>query len=196
MTEYELITQYKTAKINWPTVYRTLMLVSEFSSLIKTDIDLSKYGRSSGGKLIRNTRAYRRAGGSLDRTPPQVTQEYKKAWIFFRSRADDIAKFLYAKQEKGLASPIYAFAKQYSSQGLQKAASKFLGRGLDALVSQILTTALQTEFKDSTIKAVYHKSTKSLEIRQGNRMLLETEIRDKSPYLEYRPVSDAVRKVL
>lgn len=196
MTEFELLEQFKTTKISWPLLYRTMLLVSKYSAVLKSDIELSKYGRSSGGKMIRNTRAYRRAGGSLDTSPKQVTQDYKKAWIFFRSRAEDIAKWLYARKEKNIASPIYAFAKQYSSQGLQKAGPKFLGRTLDGLVSQILTRALQIDFKDETLKASFYRTTETLEVRHGNRMLLETQVRDPSPYFDYKAVAASVRKVL
>jgi hypothetical protein len=115
----------KDAPMSLPLLYRTFALVRANEPKIRKEPAISRYHVTNGrGKLIRNSRAYRRAGG--DATPTErMLQDWEIAWLLVFNRAEEMYKYLYKLGLKEAANPLFAYEKAYKTKGLKIAVSAF-----------------------------------------------------------------------
>lgn len=192
MTELELVEKFSTSKITWPLLYKTFVLLSKHKASIIAHHKLNRAGsgRSSNGNYIKNARAYRRAGGRLDTSQPKITEDWHKAWIFFRSRHKDIKDWLYTRKERDIASPVFAFGSMYSQRGLYAAVvGLFKTKQWPTICGRTLSAALQRDFNDKTIRANILPPVSSLRVFQKDTLILDGNL---DQYVTYKSVADQI----
>lgn len=168
---------YLKAPITWQLLYRMVSVIDTYQISILLDKPRSTNG---SGRLIRNERAYRRAGGTSNYKATGLPDNVYKAWRYFSMNAEAINKFLYNAKARAAAKGVFVYLK---SSGTSEARKKILFNSVHygAMLAQITEFALNLTMRLApsdrfTIRS-YGTSMKSsgsersLQIYRGNDLV-------------------------
>ena len=100
---------YLKAPITWQLLYRMVSVIDENQSRIMFDKPVAK---TAGGKIIHNTRSYRRGGGSNVTTRvTSLPDNVYKAWNYFARNTQAINDYLRKGRATGAAKGVFVYMK-------------------------------------------------------------------------------------
>lgn len=160
MSQYEKAME---AKLSLPLIYRTMVLIYVNRDRIKREPHIKRLQETNAsGRVIRNGRGYRRAGGRTSMTE-RYLMPWELAWLTFQARAEEFYTMLYKYRLKEAANPIFTFHKG-KSKGTDVATRMFFkNKTYISTVTQVLGFMLSK------------KMDKQVEVMAGGEVYIDGE---------------------
>lgn len=130
---------YLKMQINWPLLY-TMIAIIDSNQL---DIVYDKPSAiSSGGRLVRNMRGYRRRGGNVESIKTtRLPAEVYRAWTYFEKNAAAINSFLYKSGAIGAAKGVFVYMKS-TGESMKRRRTLFKSPYYTHLITQVAERAI------------------------------------------------------